>query len=35
LKENIKHAFMDALASFVETQVEGGRWKMASKGKGK
>jgi hypothetical protein len=26
---------MEILASFVETQVEGGRQKMASKGKGK
>jgi hypothetical protein len=26
---------METLASFTETQVEGGRQKMASKGKGK
>jgi hypothetical protein len=26
---------METFASSVETKVEGGRWKMASKGKGK
>jgi hypothetical protein len=35
LKESINHVFMDTLASFVETKVEGGRQKMASEGKGK
>jgi hypothetical protein len=35
LKENIKPSFIEILASFAKTQVEGGRQKMASKGKGK
>ncbi len=35
MKESINHVFMDTLASFVETKVEGGRQKMASEGKGK
>ncbi len=35
LKENIEPTFMETLVNFVETQVDGGRWKMTSKGKGK
>jgi hypothetical protein len=35
LKEKIKWSFMQTLASFVGTEVEGRRWKSASKGKGK
>jgi hypothetical protein len=35
LKESIKPSFMETLTTFAETQVECGRWKMASKGKGK
>jgi hypothetical protein len=34
-RKSIEPAFMETLTSFVETQVEGGRWKVASKGKGK
>jgi hypothetical protein len=34
-RENIKPSFMETLASFKGTQVEGGRQKIASKGKGK
>jgi hypothetical protein len=35
LRESIKPSFMETLASSIETQVEGGGQKMASKGKGK
>jgi len=35
LRENIELFFMETLASFVGTQVEGGRQKSTSKGKGK
>ncbi len=35
LKENIEPVFMETFANYAETQVEGGRGKMASKGKGK
>jgi hypothetical protein len=35
LRENIEPSFMETLASYVETHVEDGRWKIASKGKGK
>jgi hypothetical protein len=35
LRENIEPSFMETLASLVGTQVEGGRQKIASKGKGK
>jgi hypothetical protein len=35
LRENIELAFMETLVSSTESQVEGGRRTMASKGKGK
>jgi hypothetical protein len=35
LRENIKPSFMETIASFVGTQVEVGRQKNVSKGKGK
>jgi hypothetical protein len=35
LRENIEPFFMETLTSFAKTQVEGGRQKMAFKGKGK
>jgi hypothetical protein len=35
LRKNIEPAFTNTLASFAKTHVEGGRQKMASKGKGK
>jgi hypothetical protein len=35
MRESIKPFFMETLASSTKTQVEGGRWKMASKEKGK
>jgi hypothetical protein len=35
LREIIKPSFMETLARFEGTQVEGGRHKIASKGKGK
>jgi hypothetical protein len=35
LKEGIEPSFMEILASYARTQVEGGRQKIASKGKGK
>jgi hypothetical protein len=35
LKDNIEPTFMETFASFAKIQVEGGRQKMASKGKGK
>jgi hypothetical protein len=34
-RQNIEPSFMEILASSIETQVEGGGQKMASKGKGK
>jgi len=35
LRESIEPSFVETLASFTKTQVEGGRWKITSKGKGK
>jgi hypothetical protein len=35
MRESIEPYFMETLASSVETQVEGGRQKMVTKGKGK
>jgi hypothetical protein len=35
LKEGIEPSFMETLASYARTQVEGGRQKNASKGNGK
>jgi hypothetical protein len=35
LKENIKPFFMETFASLIGTQVEGGKQKITSKGKGK
>jgi hypothetical protein len=35
LRERIEPSFMETLASFVRTHVEGGRQKITSKGKGK
>jgi hypothetical protein len=35
LKENIEPSFMETFASSARTQIEGGRWKITSKEKGK